>query len=165
MISPITLLQPIMSALNPRLELEEEEINVVIGAYSPREAVSILTQCLDSDADFSVHAAFLQLYAMLQQREMQISYGDVQISWPELHLGDLILDAARQIPYSHPAQEKLVKLVQDLGRCDRFTKPIGRPGFVFYDGMTEFEKECHRIGDGMSPGNGKQCKPQANTEQ
>lgn len=153
-----------MSALNLRLELEEEEINVVVGAYSPREGVNILTRCLDSDANFSVHAAFLQLYKTLPQREMQISYGDVRISWPELHLGDLILDAARQIPYSHPAQEKLVKLVQHLGRCGRFTKPIGRAGFVFHDGVTEFKKGCHRIGVGMSPVNGKQCKPQANTE-
>ncbi|OJJ08203.1 hypothetical protein ASPVEDRAFT_89432 [Aspergillus versicolor CBS 583.65] len=70
-----------MLGLNLRLELEEEEITVVVGAYSPREG------------------------------------------------------------------EKLVKLVQDLGRYGRFTKPIGRPGFVFYDGMTEFKRECHRIGE------------------
>lgn len=145
-----------MSALNLCLELEEEEFNQEVGRYKPREAVSILTRCMDSDADFSVREAFLHLYAMLPEREMQISYGDIRISWPELNLGGLLLDAGRQIPYSHPAQAKLVKLVQNLGRCDKFTKLIGMPGYAFYDGMTEFKRECHRIGTGMSPGNGKQ---------
>lgn len=142
--------------MNLRLELEEEEFNQEVGGHKPREAVSILTRCLDSDEDSSVREAFLHLYAMLPEREMQISYGDIRISWPELNLGGLLLDAGRQIPYSHPAQAKLVKLVQSLGRCDKFTKPIGMPGYAFYDGMTEFKRECHRIGAGMSPGNGGQ---------
>lgn len=153
---PYCPLQVAMSALNLCLEVEEEELNQEFGGYKPRESASILTRCLNLDADLSVREAFLRLYAMLPERETQISYGDIRISWPELNLGGLLLDAARQIPYSHPAQAKLVKLVQNLGRCDRFTKPIGMPGYVFYDGMTEFKRECHRIGGGMSPGNGRQ---------
>ncbi|KAL4969411.1 DUF3632 domain-containing protein [Aspergillus stella-maris] len=102
------------------------------GTYSPEAAYSILQQYLlpdEEDEGLSLETAFRSLNGMAyfpepptknpafetpRERSLRKSHSVV------MDMSHLLIHVARQIPYHHPAQDKLVKLIVRLSQSKHF---------------------------------------------
>ncbi|KAL4964363.1 DUF3632 domain-containing protein [Aspergillus stella-maris] len=90
--------------------------NVAKGECSNWAAFQILKRCLDSEGDLTWIDAAQQLYEMMPASDLKES----QYSAKTQNLAHLIIEVSRITPYSHPSQDKLLKIVQHLMTSDRF---------------------------------------------
>ncbi|RDW64429.1 uncharacterized protein DSM5745_09840 [Aspergillus mulundensis] len=107
-----------MSALNLHLKPDGDDPHEVHGDFTIWKAFQVLNEYLDptADASHSLDEAFALLYAMLPKKTIKSSHA-------EDGMFVLIWDIAEQIPYSHPAQEKLLALYQRLAESDKIVHP------------------------------------------
>ncbi|QGA17132.1 hypothetical protein EYB26_004802 [Talaromyces marneffei] len=104
----------------------------VEGRYSDWKAFNILCQFLLQD-DLSVRQAVSLLHNILPTKKEENLGGQPGM------LVCVLLDIARQIPYSHPAQIQLVRLVGELRKSDRLTFHAidYDQGYSFYTSMPD----------------------------
>lgn len=98
------------------LQLDNPDLEI-IDKYETVKAFQVLKQYLESE-ELSVEEAASQLYQMMPDYKTQIGAA-------EDDLGVVIMDIAEQIPYYHALQIKLVELMKQLARSDRFNKICG----------------------------------------
>ncbi|KAL4938390.1 hypothetical protein BDV06DRAFT_200992 [Aspergillus oleicola] len=68
-------------------------------------------------------------------------------SLQEVKLGNLISGAAEQVPYAHPAQMRLARVVNQLARTDRCTKLVDIEDYKKFESMDSFRQNCGERGD------------------
>lgn len=119
------------------LKLQRESPDLeVFDKYETVKAFQVLKQYLETE-ELSLWEAASQLYQMIPDYKTQIGA-------EEDDLGSVVIDIAEQIPYSHKMQIKLVDLMKELARGDRFNKISGdKENFAGYRAMEELDRELH----------------------
>ncbi|KAL3473006.1 hypothetical protein BJX99DRAFT_261823 [Aspergillus californicus] len=118
-----------MSALKLRLKDEEkvreDARDAADNQYSDWAAFQIFQRCLEDGGDLSELEAAKQLYRLILSRAKDelrtIKYPPGQTEY----LAQLVIQIAQQIPYNHPSQNRLLKIVQYLMSSDRFLSFYG----------------------------------------
>lgn len=103
----------IMPALNLHYEFDEFSEGPP-GQYSERKAFDILQKYLQPDAGPSVDRVAAMIVEMLPDKtEHYYRSGEAG------KFGCMVYEMSQQIPYHHPSQVKLVRLVQCLARSTK----------------------------------------------
>lgn len=98
-----------MSALNLRFLGEDDpSVKEVHGRYSDWDALEVLKRYLEPNGDLSIDQATAMINDMLPNPDE----ADLRYQVPSFY--DLVLEQAQQIPYSHPAQLRFVRLLKRL---------------------------------------------------
>lgn len=117
-----------MAALNLQIDETDPTLKKVYGRYSDWKAFGILTRYLEPGSDLSEEQATELLYEILPKAD------DKKLAGQPDMLGCVLLDIAKQIPYYHPSQIRLLKLFKHLGKTDRMTlhsiHPVIQPCFM-----------------------------------
>jgi hypothetical protein len=104
-----------MAALNLQIDETDPTVKKVYGRYSDWKAFGILTRYLEPGSDLSDEQAAELLYDILPSAD-----NEKLSSQPDM-LGCVLLDVAKQIPYHHPSQIRLLNLFKHLGKTDKMT--------------------------------------------
>lgn len=104
-----------MAALNLQIDETDPTLKKVYGRYSDWKAFGILTRYLEPGSDLSDEQATELLYEILPSPD------DKKLSGQPDMLGCVLLDIAKQIPYHHPSQIRLLNIFKHLGKTDRMT--------------------------------------------
>ncbi|KAL3478858.1 hypothetical protein BJX99DRAFT_256065 [Aspergillus californicus] len=118
-----------MSTFKLTLDESVDDKRKVVGRYSAWKQFCVLQQYLEPGAsgDLSVEDAARLLYQMLPRKREGLEQ--------EHYFSGSLLKVAEQIPYSHPAQDKLVELVGILARTDRLNIRTDVNGYEYYSPM------------------------------
>lgn len=102
----------------PELKLADSDYpDAVYGCYSDRQALAILQQYLEgSISDYNAAGRFAGILPAAQNPNSH------QLGLDQL--GDFLYRMAEQIPYSHPAQSRLVQLIQSLQRSAKLSLQV-----------------------------------------
>lgn len=96
-----------LQSLDLQIDETDPDLKETYGNYSQFNAFRVLKTYLEpSDNELSATEAADQLFGMLPTNSEVKEPGFSRTS-----LGDVILDVAQQIPYSHPSQVHLVRLL------------------------------------------------------
>ncbi|CRG86319.1 hypothetical protein PISL3812_03324 [Talaromyces islandicus] len=104
-----------MVTLNLTIDETDPTLKEVHGRYSDWKAFGILTRYLEPGSDLSDEQATELLYDILPSPDNKKLSGQ-----PDM-LGCVLLDIAKQIPYHHPSQIRLLNLFKRLGKTDKMT--------------------------------------------
>jgi hypothetical protein len=104
-----------MAALNLEIDETDPTLKEVHGRYSDWKAFGILTRYLEPGSDLSDEQATELLYDILPSPENK------ELSSQPAMLGCVRHDIAKQIPYHHPSQIRLLNLFKRLGKTDKMT--------------------------------------------
>lgn len=97
-------------SLNIRRPDDDPYFTEVGGRYSDERAYNVVIRYLEGRV--SLEEAGGQLYTMLPNREERETLG----GQPGM-LSSVLLEIGRQIPYSHPGQMMMVRLIDILKKC------------------------------------------------
>lgn len=84
-----------------------------------QDTIQVLKEFLRSNDTFADLKACKALYDMMPE-------AGTEESWYEGNLSTIIMATAKQIPYNSAMQNKLVRLMGELARCDRFNVLLNR---------------------------------------
>lgn len=84
-----------------------------------KDTIQVLKEFLKSKEIFADLKASKALYDMMPE-------AGTEESWYEGNLSNIIMATAKQIPHNSAAQNKLVRLMGELARCDRFNVLLTR---------------------------------------
>ncbi|KAL3478859.1 hypothetical protein BJX99DRAFT_256066 [Aspergillus californicus] len=122
-----------MSTLKLIFDESENDGRERMGRYSEWKQFCVLQRCLEGD--LSVADTSRELYEMLPTAEERLCVEDF--------LSVILWDIAGQIPYSHPAQDKLVEAIKFLSRADRLNTIAVFHGCRRHSEMQTFYIEVH----------------------
>ncbi|KAL4794561.1 hypothetical protein BDV19DRAFT_390165 [Aspergillus venezuelensis] len=118
-----------------------------VGHYIRFKAFTILLSYLESPGKHQWDSV-VALYNLLPPpSDLEADEdGDLKPSTQEVRLGNPILDLAEQIPYAHPAQMRLARVVQQLAVTDRCTRLVEMEGCSEYQSLDRFRQTCGERG-------------------
>ncbi|KAL4802439.1 hypothetical protein BDV18DRAFT_146740 [Aspergillus unguis] len=135
--------------LRPDLLTHTADPHAKIGKYTTWDAFQVFKLYLEDNNKLSTQEAFETLYQMMPDEYFEASAEEDDLSC-------VIVQVARQVPYWHPSQAKLIGLVQLLGTADKFNKQIPGPGYATYDKLGSllqevYERHWHFVHDETGP--------------
>lgn len=89
--------------------------NVGTTAFSESKVFLILRDYLQPDSKTSLESAVQSILSLIPE--------NASMSNEVCLVGEVCLELAEQIPYHHPSQLKLVRIVEELSRSAKFTEP------------------------------------------
>lgn len=107
-----------MTHLDLEIDENDPDLQDVWGRYSDMKAFHVLRHYLDGTEGFSILQTIKSLHDMLPDRTEDGT--ETQHS----NFSHTVLDIAQQIPYSHPAQEHLARLLHELRRSTKLTDRV-----------------------------------------
>ncbi|RDW64540.1 DUF3632 domain-containing protein [Aspergillus mulundensis] len=119
----------------------------------------VFKEYLENDDKLTLHKAALRLYNVIPD--------DERGSWAETHVMGVLHEVAEQIPYWHPGQKKLVRLVERLVDSGCLSERFRVEGTMPQtESLGEFREEARRRTDNslvMDPRNWAKVKGLVNT--
>lgn len=107
-----------MASLTFKVDETDPTLKVVHGRYSDWKAIEVLQRYLDPKGNLSIDQATTLLHDMLPTADEYENRGQPGM------FGCVVLDIARQIPYTHPAQTDLVRLLRNMERSNRLNRLV-----------------------------------------
>jgi hypothetical protein len=87
--------------------------------YSQEKVFQVLNDYLQPDTKTSLDSTVHSILALLPEKE--------PLSTEVWSVGEVVLQLAEQIPYHHPSQIKLARLMEELTRSPKFTTELSEP--------------------------------------
>lgn len=107
-----------MASLTLKIDETDANLKIVYGRYFEWKVIEILRPYLDPKGDLSMDQAIKLLHDMLPTADEHENRGQPGM------FGCLVLEIAPQIPYAHPAQTDLVRLLRQLEKSNRLTRLV-----------------------------------------
>jgi hypothetical protein len=99
--------------------------------YSQEKVFQVLNDYLQPDTKMSLDSAVHSILALLPEKE--------PLSTEVWSVGEVVLQLAEQIPYHHPSQIKLARLMEGLTRSPKFTTELSEPVSWHEEGLHSSE--------------------------
>lgn len=107
-----------MTHLDLKIDENDPEVQEVWGRYSDMKAFHIIRRYLDENGDLSIKQTIKALHDMLPERT------EDRAETQHSNFSHTVLDIVEQIPYSHPAHERLARLLHGLQRSSKLTDRV-----------------------------------------